>query len=53
VEVDSSLDRALEERDRTVEGDTRRRREGIMSSTSPRVVERKRPVPPFFGSHTG
>jgi hypothetical protein len=47
VEGDNSLDRALGERDRTAEGDTRR--EGIMSSTSPQVDTRKEPSPPFLG----
>lgn len=50
VEVGNSLDRALEERDRTAEGGTRKGRDNEFPF-SPQVDERKRPAPPFLGGH--
>jgi hypothetical protein len=52
VEGDNSLDRALGELDRTAEGDTRKGRNNEFP-TRPQIVERKRPAPLSWRSHTG
>lgn len=49
VEGDNSLDRALEERDRTAEGDTRRERDHELPPVH--KSPRERGQPPFAGDH--